>query len=61
MCPTNLIVRFDRTGRKHYQLFKIVVINRKKRNRGPAFDCLGYYNPQVHERAFFLNVNLLGF
>ena len=57
---SRLIVRLKRKGRKYYPIYEVVVIKRTKRNRGRAISRLGYYNPNLNERAFFVDMKALG-
>ena len=57
---SRMIIRLKKKGRRYYPIYEIVVIKRKKRNRGRPISRLGYFNPHLNERGLFLDLRALG-
>lgn len=55
------IIRFRKRGRKFYPIFDIILTYKDKRNRGVAIEKLGFLNPNVKERLFFINTYRLAY
>ena len=53
-----LRIRLKRTGRKHINTFRVIVINAKKpRDSGAHVDNLGYYHPQNKKNMININID----
>lgn len=55
------IIRLRRRGHKHFPVYEIVVTQKYKRNRSDFLDRVGFFNPNLKERIFFIDLNKLGF
>jgi ribosomal protein S16 len=55
------VIRFRNKGKKHYPLYDVVVTFCNNRNRGSFIEKLGFFNPNSHDKIFFLNTFRLGF
>lgn len=55
------VVRFRRRGLVHYAIYEIVVMAKKSRRQGKVIDKLGFFNPQITERIFYLNTERLAY
>ena len=55
------IIRLWRRGHKNYPLYHIVVIFSHKRGRGPFFERLGFFNPNLKERQLAVKTQRLAF
>lgn len=53
------ILRLKRKGCKRYSVYDIVVIYKKTRSQGRILERLGFFNPQIKERMFFINTSRL--
>lgn len=54
------IIRLKPRGHRHYVIFEIIAILKKKRIKGPAKMRLGFINPQINEKVVFLDFHNLG-
>lgn len=52
----NYNIRFKRCGHIHYNVYEIVLTKRTAASSGIIIEKLGYYNPNVTERLFYVNV-----
>jgi len=55
------VIRLRNRGRKYYPIFDIILTFKDKRNRGIAIEKLGFFNPNINERLFFINTNRLAY
>lgn len=57
----NKIIRFNIRGRKFYPIYDIILTYKDKRNRSMYIEKLGFFNPNIKERLFFINTYRLAF
>ena len=58
----NICLRLQRKGCFSYPIFKIIVVNKKSREKkGKILDCIGIYNPNFNERMLFIHTYKLYF
>lgn len=55
------VIRLWRRGNKNYPFYHIVVIFSHKRGRGPFFERLGFFNPNLAERKLAIKSQRLSF
>lgn len=55
------IIRLRKRGRLHYPIYEIILTYKDNRNRGPFIEKLGFFNPNINERIFFLNTYRLAY
>ena len=51
----NKILRIRRRGKIYYPVYEIILTNRFLRRDGYAYEKLGFINPNINERIFFIN------
>jgi ribosomal protein S16 len=49
------IIRFKKRGKIHYPLYDIVVTFKNNKNKGYFIEKLGFLNPNLNNKIFFIN------
>ena len=54
-------IRLHLRGKKQYPIYDVVLTSKLKRNKGFVIERLGFFNPNVKDRMFFINTQRLAF
>lgn len=55
------VIRLRKRGKIYYPIYDIIVTFKDNRNRGSFIEKLGFFNPHVNEKVFFINTVRLSY
>jgi small subunit ribosomal protein S16 len=55
------VIRLRKIGKIYYPVYEIILIYKDKRNRSSFIEKLGFFNPNIEKRIFFINTYRLSY
>jgi ribosomal protein S16 len=49
------VIRLRKKGTRKFPLYDIIVTFKDNRNRGSIIEKIGFFNPHIEQRVFFIN------